>query len=435
MSLIDTAVLVPSEPPSMSELKLVTMTIDAKLHHNFNLRAVATKIKIDHQICGVKYLNVLKGDYADGPMGKFKNQCTFRINVGDKVINTKLFNNGEIVNVGCLCQDHAIKAIEILVNRFKGLEADLVYEIPDRFKCKDLKKFFKDEIRKKYGMLFQMLILYFGMKTDLGPFDETLLADESYCMFTDILYETGSYARDILYIHNVISILKCYFSEENNDIITQFDTPPYQMILSVITDGTSEDYHTIKCRLPVCLNSMSIQFNNVVCVELINKGTNCNYFINRKELTTLLENMKDPDSNKPFTVRDYKYHKSYYPGVIIQYAVPGKIVKIIIFHTGKINITSANTEEQITHAYNFIRQICYDHFSQLLLTTAYENKKIEYESSLPDQHLVGSENGQTNYLLKKKDILKNPRNVRILHSMGLLDLYKVGKLDTTVISA
>lgn len=438
----------PSTPPAMNPSKLVTMTISAKLNLNFNLRAIAEKIEIDHQVTGVKYLNTLKGDYVDEQPGRFKNQCTFRINVGDKIINTKIFNNGEIVNVGCLCQQHAVTAISILVQRFQGLDAELTYHIPDKFRCKELKKFFKDEIRKKYGDLYQMLILYFGLQTDLEPFDSSLSADVSYKIFNERLTSDKNYAREIQFIHTVISILKCYYSEDTektekyekceSDIISQFGQPDYQRILALIAAGTNYEsgMDQIKCILPSCLSE--VKFDGKVTVELINKGTNCNYYVNRKELSALLETLKDPDSAtavQPFRVVGFKYCKSYYPGVIIQYAVPGKVVKIIVFHTGKINITSANTDQQVEYAYQFIRKLCYDYFDRLVLTTAYENKQIEYEASLPDQYLLGSVDGQTNYLLRKKDILNNPRNIRILHCMGLLNLYCADTSNTAIVTS
>ena len=119
----------------------------------------------------------------------------------------------------------------------------------------------------------------------------------------------------------------------------------------------------------------------------------------------------------------FSYNKTNYPGVVIEYQVPDKTVKIIVFSTGKINITSANTNEQVHHAYEFIKKICRDYFDKLLLESAYEVKQQEYENSLPDQHYVGCFNSNNYCLLRKKNILFNPRNVRVLHEMKLLNKY------------
>ena len=71
-----------------------------------------------------------------------------------------------------------------------------------------------------------------------------------------------------------------------------------------------------------------------------------------------------------------------------------------------------NTNEQVHHAYEFIKKLFCNYFDKLLLESAYENKEQEYEKSLPNQHYVGCFNGNNLYLLRKKNILINPRNVR-----------------------
>ena len=155
---------------------------------------------------------------------------------------------------------------------------------------------------------------------------------------------------------------------------------------------------------------------------MINHKSNCNYSVNRTSLNDIVSSLI-VDNYEPFNVVDCFYHKTIYPGVIIEYQVPDKTVKMIVFSTGKINITAANTNEQVHHAYEFIKKLCIDYFDKLLLESAYEDKQQEYEHSLPDQHYVGCFNGNKYYLLRKKNILMNPRNVRVLHEMKLLNKY------------
>ena len=102
----------------------------------------------------------------------------------------------------------------------------------------------------------------------------------------------------------------------------------------------------------------------------------------------------------------------------------GKVIKIIVFNTGKINITAASTHEQVQEGYSFIEKICHERFEELLLKCEYQNKKKEYEDSLPDQQYIGTINDQSYYLLNKTRILSNPRNVRWLHNLGIIDKYR-----------
>jgi len=427
----------PLEVPEMSPVKLVTMTIQIKLPQHFNLKVMAESIAIDSEIIGVKHLYIKKGNYADDPKpGRFKNECTFNINVGDKIINTKLFINGKIVNTGCLSEEHAIISTNIVLKRLQYMEKVVEYELPDSFCGKQIKKFFKDDIRKTFGTLYQLLICYFGMDTDLSPFEPNLTADESFMIFMDIIEDNSNkednynnklnvpYIRDIMYIYTIISILKCYYPKE--ELVDYFDEPDFQYLLTVLEDSTDREKGIIKCELPSYLNNTELIVfspDNVI-TDLINKGTNCNYCVNRNVLYNIITNMIDTESDKPYSVVYCTYEKSNYPGVIIEYRLISKIVKIIVFNTGKINITATKTHEQVKHAYDFIKNLCSEHFDKLLLTSVYDNKKFEFETSLPDQHYVGHIEGETCYLLRKKSILANPRNVRILYDRGLIGLYK-----------
>jgi hypothetical protein len=123
-------------------------------------------------------------------------------------------------------------------------------------------------------------------------------------------------------------------------------------------------------------------------------------------------------------VVDCEYDKNKYPGVITEYNTPTKVVKIILFNTGKINITSTQTQEQVDQAFQFITRICNDYFDKLLLESEYHNKIKEYEDKLPMQFYVGVVEDQQYYLLKKSSITSNPRNVRFLKLKSLSNMYR-----------
>lgn len=426
---------IPTEPPVMTPLKLITMTINSNIDVNLNLDVVARHTKLNDVIKGISYRDIIRGTCkkkrnanqtknfvnenfykSDSISGRFKNQCTFVINVGDKDVNTKVFNNGKMVNVGCKKPEHAIIATEVVRKAFIDMEGLVIYSIPDAITSNNIKKFFKDDLRKKFGDLIQILVCELEIDMNIEPFDNELSMDEAYGIFQDELVSDPTYQSDIMYIYTIINILKFYYDEST--ILDHFNDPEFQYILTLIINNTDREAKEISCEFPSYLNNKTpIPFNtDSVKIALINKSTNCGYFLNRTVLVDMLNN--EPD------VVTCTYDKNRYPGVITEYKTSTKNVKIIFFNTGKINITAACTHEQVQQAYDFIVWFCRDKFNRLILKSEYDNKLKEYEDKLPIQHYVGNINDQHYYLLKKSSITSNPRNVRYLSKMKLLKAYR-----------
>lgn len=417
---------IPETPPDLAPLKLVTMTVKANLNQYINLDVIARYMKLDDQILSIKYRDIKRGvskkkhkhkQEKEYDSKRFKNQCTFDIDIGDKVVNAKLFNNGKMVNVGCKEASHALCTIQILRDKIIGMDGFVTYDIPTNFKGKSLKKFFKDDLRKKFGDLLQLLVCYLDLSMDLEPFDKSKTAEDSYHIFLELTNSVDDYTSDIMYVYTIINILKCYYSEDT--LLDHFDDPEFQYMLLLITENSDRDRNVIECVFPSYLNNTeSISFDHEsVDTVLINKSTNCGYYINRTALKEILVDYPK--------VTGCTYDKSKYPGVVIKYETWNRDIKIIVFNTGKINITAARTHEQVDEAYKFICQICKYHFADLLLNSEYTNKVKEYENSLPVRHYVGKINDQQYYLLNRKHILSNPRNVRLLHKLNLIETYKI----------
>lgn len=422
----------PTEPPALDPLKLVTMTISANVDQCFNLDVIARYTKLDDTIVGIHYRDIRRGhgsvvedrlddelESSDTKSGRFKNQCTFAINDGQKIINTKLFNNGKMVNVGCKHPDQAVFTAEQILLRFKDMKGLVTYGIPQTLKgksMKELKKFFKDDLRKKYGTLMPLLVNRLSRDTNLDCFSLKIGADDSFVMFMDKCEHDPQFVKDILYMFTIINILKCYFHDSDPGLAEHFKNPFFQRILTAIINNTNRDCTSISYEFPA--SSTVVKFKpETVKTVLINKSTKCGYFINRTELQRILESRSE--------IVQCKFDKSKYPGVLAQYrTLDGKIIKIIVFNTGKINITAASTHEQVQEGYKFIGGICKEYFNELLLKCEYQNKKKEYEDSLPDQQYIGTVNDQSYYLLYKVRILSNPRNVRCLHTLGIIDKYR-----------
>lgn len=411
----------------MSPLKLVTMTIDADINTHINLDVIARYTPLDERITEIRYRNIHRTPVQGAPeddkefyksetgSGRFKNQCTFIIDVGDKKINTKVFNNGKIVNVGCKKVEHAEQTSEILIDLFQNMKGLVIYTIPDTFPNNNIKKFFKDDLRKKYGKLIPLLTATLELELDTDPFSGVMSSDEGYATFQREC-ENPRYISDIMYVHTIIRILKCYFEE--GQLVKQYDNPDLQAMLKTIQDHTDRDAAEISCVFPSYLNNdKKIPFDkDTIEVVLINKSTNCGYFLNRTVLEELITDCPG--------VLKCTYDKNRYPGVITAYQTPTWLVKIIVFNTGKINITKTRTHEQVQQAYDFISEFCREHFHELLLRSEYTNRQKESEDNMPAQFHVGLVDDQQIYLLKKSSIISNPRNVRFLSKRKLLSYYR-----------
>jgi TATA-box binding protein (TBP) (component of TFIID and TFIIIB) len=421
---------IPSSAPPMAPLKLITMTVNALMDVNLNLDVVSRHTVLDDKIIGISYRNIMRGvctkklakedsDYftTNSVSGKFKNQCTFIINVGEKHINTKIFNNGKMVSVGCKLPEHAETAANILRATFRNMEGLVIYTIPTEIVSNNVKKFFKDDLRKKFGDLIQLLAYELELEDfNIEPFSSATLAEDAYNLFQEELSVNPTYQADVMYIYTLITILKCYYPE--NSLLDNYQSPEFQYLLAMIINHTNHESGEISSEFPSYLNNkLEIPFDrDTIRVSLINESTNCGYYINRNRLQELMLGIPN--------VIKCEYDKNKYPGVITVYRTPTKDVKIILFNTGKINITSTQTQEQVNQAFQFISNVCSEYFDDLLLESEYRNKIKEYEDKLPTQFYVGIVDEQLYYLLKKSSITSNPRNVRFLKLRNLSDMYR-----------
>lgn len=377
---------IPKKVPEMSPLKLVTMTIDTRTNQMLNLDVIARYCPINERILGIKYLKIKKGAYSlESKEGRFKNQCTFRVDVGAKIVNTKLFNNGEIVIVGCKDVKHAHIATDILLESIRGMKGHLEYIIPDKFNKKTPKKFYKDEVKKNIE-LYRFIASAIGIKEEIFDSEELFL--EKYTK------------EEVLYINKLVTILKSYFVISDN-----FDEiKPMVYKLISYTEG-NKIRGIFPSYIPSNRKLIPCDFRTV----LINNTTNCNYYINRDVLVDLVKGRDDIWC---------EYNKNRYPGVIIQYNTCGKKTKIIVFDTGKINFTAATTFEQVDSCYKFIKELCEKNFKDLLFKQKYINRMMDKKDQMPDKvHKDGV------ILLRKGYILNHPRNVKVISELKMIGLY------------
>jgi TATA-box binding protein (TBP) (component of TFIID and TFIIIB) len=432
---------IPKTAPDLPLPKLVTMTTLASLDMNVNLNVVAHYLDLDDEIVGVhyEYQSIHKGVESGKKKKKrsddsvideacdlsesrpFKNQCTIIVNVGVKNVNTKLFNNTKIINTGCSQLEHCTIVGRILARKITGLSGLVSYKIPEAVRTVKRVKFFKEELCKKNGKLICSLVKDLGMEMDVRPFrcgaEGELSIEEGYALFGQLISADPVYGYNVMYLFTLIGILNCY-CDSNLSLYDCYKQQHYQNMLQLLINSTNHEQRLISCVLPAYIDigtTLTFDEGTVKC-ELLNMCTNCGYYINRNRLHTLMENHE--------LTEGCSYKKQSYPGVkIFVKASDGKIIKVIAFNTGKINITACKTYQHVEEAYQFISHVCKTYFDELLMITEYHNRQQEYNDSLPNQHYVGKVNGEDYYLLKKSTIAANPRNARHLSDLKLLDIY------------
>lgn len=401
----------PQTCPNMDPLKLITMTIESRINTHINLDVVANFLECNDMMVALKYQKIKKGLYENTDDGIFKNQCSFLMNMNGKKINVKLFNNGKTIHVGCLTSKHCTDGTTYVIDAINNLSGTMYYDLSNIINTKRQKKFFTD-MKRTHLDLMEDLVDYmelcdFDRRCLVAPRDGNL----DYMMFLESL-KSKSFVKEFSFIIMLINIFEKYFDKDHLPSLEEaLQFPKFQQVMEHIRAGPRD---FIECVFPAHINE-PVVYDMRYEIRLINKGTDCNFFVDREACYNLLPRQSN--------VTGIKYNKERYAGVITTLQVDdGHKVKIILFNTGSINITSAKTHEQIEQAYDFIKSFCKNNFDRIIFRREYDNIRHEYESSLPDIH---HDETSGYFLLNKRSIIANPRLVRLLNRLNLLDKYRV----------
>jgi hypothetical protein len=136
-----------NEKPEVYPVRLATITLNAVLPINFNLKVIALYLQLDKYVIGVKHEQVgqrgwfkekstrratsKKANKGRKDKCDFYNQCTINIRPygeqSDELINMKLFPNGKIGFTGVKKIDDATIALKIVLERINDLKGTVSY--------------------------------------------------------------------------------------------------------------------------------------------------------------------------------------------------------------------------------------------------------------------------------------------------------------------
>lgn len=138
------------EKPEVYDLNLATMVVNADLPINLNLRVIALYLPIDEYVIGVLMEQVCKrGWFKDRSKKKkkekkkgrkdkdlFYNQVTLNVkpdgNQSDKLINMKIFSNGNMGFTGVKDLNDVHQTVLIFLDRVNQLKGEVIYYIPQK---------------------------------------------------------------------------------------------------------------------------------------------------------------------------------------------------------------------------------------------------------------------------------------------------------------
>lgn len=445
-----------------SEFKLITITMECKLQKGLNPAIIFHGIDLNDQIIGIKYLNQIKGSmtcinsltnqaysYAvkkhrektvqknaiklpkKFAHGDFRNQVTLNVLTPGKSINTKVFSNGTIIFTGCKNVEQANYAKEIFLKAILNLSVSLNYqiEIPNE----GVKRLWKSKISKQINLLKKINTYHDStMEFNLSIHKILNMINSIYNQaeikalnrdqvivnhLTEIL-DTDNLERNTLYYYlQVIQILKLYYLPSELNVLN-LDLCPIVKLLKPenmnLTTGTITDIS--KAVFPVYIDTLYDCSCNVV---MIYHMFSCNYLLNREVLIQMLK------GQPRILYTDYDNIKT--SGAKIQYldSNTNQVIKIVFYYSGKVNIISKSFQAS-NNAYHYVLSFLQEHQKDVEIKEENPDSTDSTDStnkSIPDFIPLGVKNNQNYVLLKKSLVLQNPRNLKILKDLKLLDMY------------
>lgn len=452
-----------ARPEKLGPLHLITITMTAKLTTHVNLDVVARVLPVAKQnaeltegevtILGVKYDRYVRGRVVNATKtASMKNVCSINVYTGKKVLNSKLYIDGNFVAVGCISTEDADTILEHVVSQLKppfdagpltytavGSAEDEVSPsklftthckfllgyiqetTPEqRSRIRETSAFAKSakallqDVRERFFPELSVLAQDVRCRPYLGDVLE-MLQTHVLCHGTGEMHTVRTMIRELMgesvlgVAENTYKFLNCllvlfvvqrYCSVEES----LFETHVKPVLDTLFANGAlsklllSEDEVSLwklRATYPVNITPKLKVARGSSVVGLINKQCKCGFFINREALIHVLTT--HPEFKE--SVLNINYNKRVYAGVKVMLRVPERLfitrrqtcIKIMVFNTGHINFTAARSHEQIQYAYEFIQKVITTCYDSIIMTSEYMNTYVKFADSICSHQPVSME--------------------------------------------
>lgn len=183
----------PKEKPEIYPIRLATITLNAELPINFNLKVISLYLPLDEYVIGCKCEQVCqrgwfkkkakkkkkkkkKNNKGRKDKADFYNQCTLNVrpygNSQDRLINMKLFPNGKVGFTGVKKVEDAEISLRIVLEKIQKLHGTVIY-LPKRIEFGNSKNF-KKKIKQRL-LLLKYITENTEYKVDWDEFIENII--------------------------------------------------------------------------------------------------------------------------------------------------------------------------------------------------------------------------------------------------------------------
>lgn len=449
--------------PKFSDLNLATMTVTSSISILFNLEIVVRYLPLDNYIVGKKCDGI--GEWGQIKKNKtntiinneidiikenkkrkdFVNQITMIIypygidNKNKKLqkrkINTKLFNNGQIVMTGCKKMDEAHLIMKYLANTlnqnvFGLVEYNIIPKILSEYSVKAYNKYIKTN-----QDIFQKLLNYIKLCNNnfntITSFEDLLNKSiKTYSSKLELEIMSLFKIYQILILYRESSALETILDTLLNSStkLSIIDQNFVEQILTKVIDNCLTNFTTnkIKLVLPSFVdNSITYRLENTH-TQMINCYFYSNFNIDRIAILKLVTNKYGVSA---------EYEPERYQAVMISYIsrvscdqtehkicqcnskkkckciCKCRTVTICVFRKGTVIITGANNWDQINDAQTFIQKVITDECPRIYLKK-YQNKTRPSNKKI----MLITEDF---FWIRRDHILRNPRNKFIINEFKL----------------
>jgi len=293
------------------------MTLTCKTSHKLRYEHVCDKLPVDNSILTIEYEKegqvFTKGDKKKKSKRLFYNQLTLEVLLGDqKKVNCKVFTNGVIQMTGCRTRYDAHNASAIVVDAVERING---YDIENKGDLVSIRNYSIRLINSNFNIGADRVIDRYELYNVLNANFDFLLS---------------------------------YFNPDQY--------PGVKVYFKYYQDDDMYDWKTIN----VCQWLTSIKGD--VCIPIFFKHN-----ITGKDLIKLSHKKLIAMGIDDFSIRDKIYRAINSKKLV-------KTVTIIVFRTGQIIITGANSLAQLYSAYDFINNTIDTYYSDVIMYTGKEDE-------------------------------------------------------------